>query len=153
MTFHSLSIFSRGRVLSLYSTSHLATQARIPSLTVPFWTTSKTCQGMYILKNLSSAMIYLYRSWCPICKQLHRGPSLKNSYSSIPLYYPEILYHFQSTICHPHIISESPINATVLSRWIMVEGGTAHGLLPVTLWRLMHPKHSYGIRELHNLMV
>ena len=24
---------------------------------------------------------------------------------------------------------------------------------PVTLWRLVHPKHSYGIRELHNLMV
>ena len=24
---------------------------------------------------------------------------------------------------------------------------------PVTLWRLAHPRHSYGIRELHNLMV
>ena len=24
---------------------------------------------------------------------------------------------------------------------------------PVTLWRLVHPKHSYDIRELHNLMV
>ena len=24
---------------------------------------------------------------------------------------------------------------------------------PVTLWRLAHPKHSYGIQELHNLMV
>ena len=24
---------------------------------------------------------------------------------------------------------------------------------PVTLWRLAHQKHSYGIRELHNLMV
>ena len=24
---------------------------------------------------------------------------------------------------------------------------------PVTLWRLAHPKHSYGIRELHDLMV
>ena len=24
---------------------------------------------------------------------------------------------------------------------------------PVTLWRLVHPKHSYGIRELHDLMV
>ena len=24
---------------------------------------------------------------------------------------------------------------------------------PVTLWCLVHPKHSYGIRELHNLMV
>ena len=36
MTFHSLSIFYRGRVLSLYSTFTLATQARTPSLTVPF---------------------------------------------------------------------------------------------------------------------
>ena len=24
---------------------------------------------------------------------------------------------------------------------------------PVTLWRLAHPKHSYGIRDLHNFMV
>ena len=24
---------------------------------------------------------------------------------------------------------------------------------PVTLWRLVHPKHSYGMRELHDLMV
>ena len=24
---------------------------------------------------------------------------------------------------------------------------------PVTLWRLVHPRHSYGIRELHDLMV
>ena len=24
---------------------------------------------------------------------------------------------------------------------------------PVTLWHLVHPKHSYGIRELHNLMI
>ena len=24
---------------------------------------------------------------------------------------------------------------------------------PVTLWRLVHPNYSYGIRELHNLMV
>ena len=24
---------------------------------------------------------------------------------------------------------------------------------PVTLWRLIHPKHSYGIQELHDLMV
>ena len=24
---------------------------------------------------------------------------------------------------------------------------------PFTLWRLVHPKHSYGIRELHDLMV
>ena len=32
-----------------YSISHLVTQARTLSLTVPFWTTSKSCQGMYSL--------------------------------------------------------------------------------------------------------
>ena len=83
MTFHSLSIFCCGWVLSLYSTSHLATQARTPSLTVPFWTTSKSCQGMYLLKNLSSVLIYLYRSWFSICKQLHRSLSLKNSFQTL----------------------------------------------------------------------
>src|SRR6266496_6717073 len=41
-----------------------------------------------------------------MCKQLHRGLSLKNSYSSILLCYPETLYYFQSIICHPHIILE-----------------------------------------------
>ena len=89
MTFHSLSIFCRGRVLSLYSTSHLATQARTPFLTVPFWTISKSWQGMYLLKNLSSVLIYLNRSWCSICKQLHRGLSLKNSFQNTPLCFPE----------------------------------------------------------------
>ena len=57
-------------------------------------------------KILSSVLIYLYRSWCLIYKQLHRGLSLKNSYSNILLCYPEILYNFQSIIWHPHIISE-----------------------------------------------
>ena len=60
MTFHSLSIFCRGRALSLYSTSHLATQARTPSLTVPFWTISKIYQGMYLLKNLYQASSSIY---------------------------------------------------------------------------------------------
>ena len=35
-----------------YSISHLVTQVRTLSLTVPFWTTSKSCQGMYSLKKL-----------------------------------------------------------------------------------------------------
>ena len=38
---------------------------------------------MYSLKNLSSVLIYLYRSWCSICKQLHRGLSLKNSFQTL----------------------------------------------------------------------
>ena len=34
-------------------------------------------------KNLSSILIYIYRSWCSICKQLHRGLSLKNSFQTL----------------------------------------------------------------------
>ena len=33
-----------------------------------------------IKKSLSSVFIYLYRSWCSMCKQLHQGLSLKNSF-------------------------------------------------------------------------
>ena len=39
-------------------------------------------------KILSSVLIYLYRSWCPILKQLHRGVSLKN-------FFQTLLYAFQ----------------------------------------------------------
>ena len=38
---------------------------------------------MYSLKNLSSILIYHNRSWCSICKQLHRGLSLKNSFQTL----------------------------------------------------------------------
>jgi len=34
-------------------------------------------------KNLSSVLIYLYRSWCSMCKQLHQGLSLKNSFQTL----------------------------------------------------------------------
>ena len=81
--FHSLSIFCCGRDLSLTQFHTFATQARTLSLTVPFWTISKSCQGMYSLKILSSVLIYLYRSWCSICKQLHWGISLKNSFQTL----------------------------------------------------------------------
>ena len=33
-------------------------------------------------KHSSSVLIYLYRFWCLICKQLHRGLSLKNSFQT-----------------------------------------------------------------------
>ena len=89
MPFHSLSIFCRGRVLSLYSTSHLVTQARTPSLTVPFLNYFKKLVKVCThWKNLSSVLIYLYRSWSSICKQLHRSLSLKNSFQTL-------LYAFQ----------------------------------------------------------
>ena len=40
-------------------------------------------------KNLSSVLIYLYRSWCSVCKQLHRGLSLKNSFQTLLYAFPE----------------------------------------------------------------
>ena len=55
-------------------------------------------------KNLSSVLIYLYRSWCSICKQLHRGLSLKNSFQTLLYAFQKILHHFWSTICHSHIL-------------------------------------------------
>src|SRR6187401_1607042 len=44
---------------------------------------------MYSSKVLSSVLIYLYRSRCPICKQLHQGISLKKLLSNTPLCFPE----------------------------------------------------------------
>ena len=55
MTFILFSIFCRGRDLSLTQFHTFATHARTFSLTVPFWTTSKSCQGMYSLKKTYQA--------------------------------------------------------------------------------------------------
>ena len=55
-------------------------------------------------KILSSVLIYLYRSWCPICKKLHRGLSLKISFQTLLYALQKILHHFRSTICHSHIL-------------------------------------------------
>ena len=79
--FHSLSIFCRGFEL-------------LKNLV-------KVCTHW---KNLSSVLIYLYRSWCPICKQLHPGLSLKNSFQTLLYAFQKILHHFRSTICHSHIL-------------------------------------------------
>ena len=65
------------------STSHLVTQARTLSLTDPFLTSLKLYQGMCFMKVKLSILIYLYRSWCSICKQLHRGLSLKKSFQTL----------------------------------------------------------------------
>ena len=54
-------------------------------MTDPFWTLSKSYQGMYSSKVWSSVFIYLYRYWCPICKQLHRGLSFEKLLSNTPL--------------------------------------------------------------------
>ena len=89
MTFHSLSIFYRGRVLSLYSTSHLATQEELLLWLFHFELLQNLVRVCTHWKNLSSVLIYLYRSWCSICKQLHRGLSLKKLLSNTPLCFPE----------------------------------------------------------------
>ena len=78
---------------------------------VHFETSSELCQGMCFLKVLLSVLIYPYRSWCPIYKQLHRGLSLKKILSNTPLCFPEILHHFWSRICQQHILI---INSIVL---------------------------------------
>ena len=90
MTFHSLSIFCHGRVLSLYSTSHLATQARTPSLTVPFWTISKIYQGMYSLKNFYQASWSIYIDLDAQCvSSFTEVFLLKELLSNTPLCFPE----------------------------------------------------------------
>ena len=54
-------------------------------------------------KNLSSVLIYLYRSWCSICKQLHRGLSLKKTpFKHSFMLCRIILHHLRSTICHTY---------------------------------------------------
>ena len=88
-----------------YSISHLVTQARNSFF---------DCSILNHFKNLSryvfieksyqaswSISIYLDAQYVSnFTEVFHR----KNSYSGIPICYPEILYHFQSTICHQHII-------------------------------------------------
>ena len=90
MTFHSLSIFCRGRVLSLYSTSYLATQARNSFFDCSILNYIKHLSRYVLIeKKIWSVMIYLYRSWCSICKQLHRGLSLEKLLSNTPLCFSE----------------------------------------------------------------
>ena len=43
----------------------------------------KNLSRYVLIENLSSVLIYLYRSWCSICKKLHRGLSLKNSFQTL----------------------------------------------------------------------
>ena len=60
-------------------------------------------------KNLSSVLIYLYRSWCSMCKQLHRGISLKNSFQTLLYAFQKIIHYFRSTICHSHILIRNDV--------------------------------------------
>ena len=57
-----------------------------------------------LIKNLSSVLIYLYRSWFSICKQLHQGlffwkTPFKHSFMLCRI----ILHYLRSIICHLHI--------------------------------------------------
>ena len=65
--------------LESYSISHLCNIGKIFFLWLFYFellqNLDKVCTYW---KNLSSILIYLNRSWCSICKQLHRGLSLKN---------------------------------------------------------------------------
>ena len=60
-------------------------------------------------KVLSSVLIYLYRSWCPICKPLHQALSLKNCFQTLLYDFQKILHHFRSTICHSHILIKKAV--------------------------------------------
>ena len=75
------------RFLSLYSTSPCNTGKNpfLDSSILNFF----NILSRYVLIEKSSILIYLYRSWCPICKQLHRGLSLKKILSNTPLCFPE----------------------------------------------------------------
>ena len=108
--FHSLSIFCRGRVLSLTQLHTLQHRQEL-LLLFHFELFQKFIKVCTHWKILSSVLIYLYRSWCSMCKQLHRGLSLKNSFQILLYALQKILHYFWSTICHSHIFIR---NAVVL---------------------------------------
>ena len=103
MTFHSLSIFCHGRVLSLTQLHTLQHRQELLLWLFHFELVQKLVKVCTHWKNLSSVLIYLYRSWWSICKQLHRGLSLKNSFQTLLYAFQKILHYFWSTICHSHI--------------------------------------------------
>ena len=89
MTFHSLSIFCHGRVLSLTQLHTLQRRQELHLWLFHFELLQNLVKVCTHRKILSSVLIYLYRSWCPICKQLYRGLSLKNLLSKPPLCFSE----------------------------------------------------------------
>ena len=83
MTFHSLSIFCYSRVLSLTQLHTLQHRRELLLWLFHFELLQNLIKVCTHWKILSSVLIYLYRSWCPICKQLHQGLSLKNSFQTL----------------------------------------------------------------------
>ena len=102
--FHSLSIFCRGRVLSLNQLYTLQYRQELLLWLFHFELLQNLVKVCTHWKILSSVLIYLYRSWCPRCKQLHRGLSLKNSFQTLLYAFQKILHYFWSTIYHSHIL-------------------------------------------------
>ena len=83
MAFHSLSILCCGRALSL-TQFHTLQHRQEPLLWLfHFELLQNLVKVCTHWKNLSSVLIYLYRSRCSICKQIHRGLSLKNSFQTL----------------------------------------------------------------------
>ena len=87
-----------------YSTSHLATRQELLLWLFHFELLQNLVKVCTHWKMLSSVLIYLYRSWCSMCKQLHQGLSLKNFFQILLYAFQKILHHFQSIICHSHIL-------------------------------------------------
>ena len=82
MPFHSLSIFCHGRVFSLTQLHTLQHRQELFLWLFHFEVLQNLVKVCTHWKILWSVLINLYRSWCSICKQLHRGLSLKNSFQT-----------------------------------------------------------------------
>ena len=80
-----------------------------PIVHIVMWPTPKGFTRVNSLVHIAlwltpKSTIYLYRSWCSICKELYWGLSFKET----PFKYSfmlsrKILHHFWSTICYSHI--------------------------------------------------
>ena len=57
----------------------------------------------------------------PNCKKLHRGLSLKYSYSSILLCYPEILYHFCGGFVTTDVLAKG-LRCGAIATWLAGRG-------------------------------
>ena len=89
MTFILSLFFCRGRALSLTQLHNLQFRQELLLWLFYFELLQNLVKVCTHWKHLSSVLIYLYRSWCSICKQLHRGLSLKKFLSNIPWCFPE----------------------------------------------------------------
>ena len=83
MTFHSLSIFCHSRVLSLTQLHTLQHRQELLLWLFYFELFQNFIKVCTHWKILSSVLIYQYRTWCSMCKQVHRGLSLKNSFQTL----------------------------------------------------------------------